>query len=103
MKNTKTQAALDLMAANPSMTPYAAAKAVGIKTSTMYVGMARAEKRKCPTCGTKVAGNRIKDPLPVMLAKVQKIVDTTKDVDQKEWMELFAGFIREHQTPIDPA
>lgn len=52
---SKTQQALAMMEKNPEMTAYAAAKAVGIHTNTLYTAIARQRAKPgrevCPTCG----------------------------------------------------
>ena len=47
---SKTQSALDLLAKNPKMTPYAAAKATGLSLSVMYRAVARRDRPRCKTC-----------------------------------------------------
>ena len=63
MKENLTAKALELMRNNPEMTVYAAAKAVGIKPTTLYAGKLRAESRgdrvACPCCGSMVEPGKI--------------------------------------------
>jgi hypothetical protein len=61
MKENKTAKALKLMEADPDMTVYAAAKAVGITPTTLYAGKMRANKTKvtCPCCGGLVEPSKI--------------------------------------------
>ena len=52
---SKTQQALALLKAQPDMTPYQAAKQVGISSSTLYKALGREKGRaRCPTCGQLV-------------------------------------------------
>jgi predicted ArsR family transcriptional regulator len=49
---SKTQQALALLKANPEMTPYQAAKQVGISKTAVYNALNREKGReRCPTCG----------------------------------------------------
>ena len=60
---SKTDEALKLV--EEGLTPYAAAKQVGITPTTVYVAMRRIEaaraagKVPCPCCGTVVPGDQI--------------------------------------------
>ena len=55
---SKTDQALKLV--DEGLTPYAAAKQVGITPTTVYVAMQRRKgKEKCPCCGTIVPGDQI--------------------------------------------
>ena len=52
---SKTKQALALLKANPAMTPYQAAKQVGIAGPTLYAAIKRQAGRvPCPTCGSLV-------------------------------------------------
>ena len=67
MTISKTQQALDLLKANPEMTPYQAAKQIGISKTAVYNALSRERGRsRCPTCGqlipevgTLVSGEKI--------------------------------------------
>lgn len=52
---SKTQQAIDLMAANPDMTAYRAAKEVGVSLSAVYTTIGRkrkqADRQRCECCG----------------------------------------------------
>ena len=55
MAKSKTQQALDLLKANPGMTPYEAAATVGIKNAAVYQAISRTKgKTVCPCCGQVV-------------------------------------------------
>lgn len=62
MEMSKTQDALQLIR-DKGLTPYAAAKEVGITPTTLYAAIKREESKKvmepCPCCGTMVPGERI--------------------------------------------
>lgn len=50
--SSKTQQALDWLAANPDRTPYAAAKQFNLAPSTLTRALKTREGREiCPTCG----------------------------------------------------
>ena len=52
MEKSRTQQALDLLKADPTMTPYAAAKQVGVSKTAIYNAQKREKGRqRCPTCG----------------------------------------------------
>lgn len=52
---SKTKQALALLKEHPEMTPYQAAKQVGITGPTLYAALKRQAGRvHCPTCGTLV-------------------------------------------------
>lgn len=52
MEKSKTQQALDLLKSNPDLTPYQAAKQVGISKTAVYTALKREHGRhRCPTCG----------------------------------------------------
>jgi len=61
---SKTQIALGLLEADPNMTPYQAAKQVGITPTTLYTAMKRRQANAhlviCPCCGSRVDPERIK-------------------------------------------
>lgn len=63
MEMSKTQDALQLIRDN-GLTPYAAAKEVGITPTTLYAAIKREASKMamaaCPCCGTMVPGERIK-------------------------------------------
>lgn len=67
---SKTQTALDLLAADSSMTAYQAAKQAGITPTTLYNAIKRREaagnRVECPCCGTKV------DPAQINRAVLKK-------------------------------
>ena len=53
---SRTREALKLLEENPDLTPYAAAKEVGISPSTVYHALAHErDVERCPTCGQVVA------------------------------------------------
>jgi transposase-like protein len=58
MKENKTKKALEMLAKDPSLTIYQAAKDSGITPTTLYAGVKRAQARQnmheCPCCGSKV-------------------------------------------------
>lgn len=58
---SKTQEALALV--NQGMTPFAAAKQVGLSANTLYVALKKQRERQgveaCPCCGTLVPGEKI--------------------------------------------
>lgn len=58
---SKTQEALALV--NQGMTPFAAAKQVGLSANTLYVALKKERAKQgveaCPCCGTLVAGEKI--------------------------------------------
>lgn len=67
VSESKTQQALRLLR-DEGLTPYAAAKAVGITPATVYAAIRREESKvarglvKCPCCGTDVPADRINVP-----------------------------------------
>ncbi|MBU1363953.1 MAG: helix-turn-helix domain-containing protein [Gammaproteobacteria bacterium] len=62
LEMSKTQDALRLMR-EKGLTPYAAAKEVGITPTTLYAAIKREEAKgvitNCPCCGTLVPGEKI--------------------------------------------
>jgi predicted DNA-binding protein (UPF0251 family) len=58
---SKTQEAIALV--NQGVTPFAAARQVGLSTNTLYVALKKARAKKgvevCPCCGTLVSGEKI--------------------------------------------
>jgi hypothetical protein len=49
---SRTKKALEMLEANPELTPYAVAKDLGISPSTIYHALARRkDKEICPCCG----------------------------------------------------
>jgi hypothetical protein len=55
MTKSKTQQALDLLKANPRMTPYEAAATVGVGNAAVYQAIRRTKgKDLCPCCGQVV-------------------------------------------------
>ena len=55
MTKSKTQQALDLLKANPEMTPYEAAAKVGVGNAAVYQAIRRTKgKELCPCCGQVV-------------------------------------------------
>lgn len=58
---SKTQEAIALV--NQGMTPFAAAKQVGLSANTLYVALKRLKEKQgnepCPCCGTLVPGEKI--------------------------------------------
>lgn len=55
MTKSKTQQALDLLKANPEMTPYEAAATVGVGNAAVYQAIRRTKgKEVCPCCGQVV-------------------------------------------------
>lgn len=48
---SKTQRALDYLAAHPTATPCAAARAAGVAPSVVYRAIKARASPRCPTCG----------------------------------------------------
>jgi hypothetical protein len=51
MSESRTQAALDLLAAEPGLTPYAAAKRCNVHVSAVYRAQQRQQRPVCQCCG----------------------------------------------------
>lgn len=51
---SKTKQALEWLKANPTKTPYAAAKAFGLAPSTVTRALKQQIKPRCPACGRVV-------------------------------------------------
>lgn len=55
MTKSKTQQALEMLKANPEMTPYEAAAQVGVGNAAVYQAIRRTKgKELCPCCGQVV-------------------------------------------------
>lgn len=53
-KKTRTDIAMEFMAANPKATPYAAAKHAGIEPSVIYRALAARARPRCECCGQPI-------------------------------------------------
>jgi predicted transcriptional regulator len=75
---SKTQQALEMIEKNPGMSPYAAAKLVGVSSTAVYNAVqareAKAHRPKCPTCGTDVR-EAIADPVEEFKTSVITALD----------------------------
>ena len=77
---SKSRLALELMDKTPGMTPYAAAKALGVSSTAVYSAMeartAKAQRAACPTCGTLLkAGVEPFDPVQAYKDRLLELLD----------------------------